>query len=525
MSSQPSRALLIAAGVLTQLIGATCLVLALASLPVAYDLKAGLAGLLASIVAAVAAIVCGTLLWRGKLVPLALSTVLDIGFGVGVPRGGTALEALLHILPPAEIHTAETLITGAAIVMFAAAILCVLSLPVALKLRQWARAEIAAGNTDPGITLQGVAAGPTHHGVAGAEVVSLRKAASFREIVEPKRPSAGASQQKLMPTQVIRLDATPRGRALVIVGVALTVIALGAFVITAATGGGGKSDHVALASPAAAGSSHTLATVDAPPVIDAPPALPPLDEFIMRFHEALVNPSNLGLVFDSKVFAFGVDAHEVAEGRDDVVAQLRKDLGNGGAVTVKFSHVASAGDVAWIAEELRIGNKTFAISAAASVTEGAWTIGALHWAVPMPNDMAYRLARSGDLAIPDAIPDSHDQSQLATTMATAFSSKPAFVEARSTRPDAFNYGSAGERLKGGDIIKKLFARIHAELRLHDVVKVGTLGARGGWGVANIEYTDADRDGTEVTQTFRLLAVWLQEDAGWRIVLTHFSNAR
>jgi ketosteroid isomerase-like protein len=111
-------------------------------------------------------------------------------------------------------------------------------------------------------------------------------------------------------------------------------------------------------------------------------------------------------------------------------------------------------------------------------------------------------------------------------MRTAFASKPSFVEARSARPDAFNFGSAsGERLKGGETIKKIFGRIKAVIKLHDAVKVGTLGERGGWGAANVDFTDADKDGTEVTQTFRVLVAWVKEDAGWRIVQTQWSNAR
>jgi hypothetical protein len=111
-------------------------------------------------------------------------------------------------------------------------------------------------------------------------------------------------------------------------------------------------------------------------------------------------------------------------------------------------------------------------------------------------------------------------------MRTGFASKPSFVAARSTRSDAFNFGSApGERIVGGDIIKKMFSRIRATIRLHDAVKVGLVGEHGGWGAANVEFTDTDRDGNEVTQTFRVLVAWLQEDAGWRMVQTQWSNPR
>jgi len=62
--------------------------------------------------------------------------------------------------------------------------------------------------------------------------------------------------------------------------------------------------------------------------------------------------------------------------------------------------------------------------------------------------------------------------------------------------------------------------------LHDAVKVGALGDRGGWGAANVDFTDADpSDGTQVTQTFRVLAAWLKEPDGWRIVQTRWSNPK
>ena len=44
-------------------------------------------------------------------------------------------------------------------------------------------------------------------------------------------------------------------------------------------------------------------------------------------------------------------------------------------------------------------------------------------------------------------------------------------------------------------------------------------------VINVEFTSADSDGTDVTQTFRVLAAWLKEDTGWRIVQTQWSNAK
>jgi hypothetical protein len=548
LGTQPSRALLITAGLLTQLIGFVCLILALASLPVAHDLASGMTGVIASAVAALAAIVCGSLVWRGRLVPLALAAGLDIGFGVALPRGGSALGAMLRILPADEADTAETMIMAAAIAMFVAAILCVLAIPSALRLRRWARAELARdpAATDPSGPPD-FDSSPIDENAPTKERPRVSRPSAQPMIPTPQAISAGNTlrgigsfkpSQKLMPTQVIRVD-TPRSKPLVIVGVAVTLIAIGVIVITAATGT--KSTAVAGTAPEADSTTRTATdggimpnaptvapTVDAG--IDAPPPAA-IADFIPRFHTALAaaTPAALGPLFDAKAFAFGVESHDLAEGRDAIVAQLREDIGklSGRALSIstKFSHIAAEGGVAWLAEELKVGAKTFFVTAVLGLRDNIWTIDAMHWAQAMPDETAFRLAREGELAIPDAIPDSHDDSPLAHAMRTAFASRPSFVEARSAHAEAINFGSAGERLKGGETIKRVLGKLKASIRLRDAVKVGAVGERGGWGIANIDFTATDRDGTEVTQTFRVLAAWIKEDAGWRIVQSHWSNAR
>lgn len=464
---------------MTQVLGVICLVLSFASLPVAHDLKTGTSGVIASIFASLAAIVCGTLIWRGRLIPLALAMGLNVGFGIGLPRAGSAIGSTLHF---ADIAAADTIVLIAAIAMFIAATLCIVAVPSALKLRAWARGELAKP-----------------------------------DYVEPPRPSVRTlpgvgPAKKLVPTQVIHVGAR-RGQPAIIIGVAVTLIALGIIVITATLGGSSPVDE-----PIVGADARVDMLIDAGS-IDAPPAPPSIDDFISAFHAAL-SDDKLDALFDPKVFSFGVESHDIAEGRDAVLAQLRDDIGPAPReVSAKFSSSASDGDVGWFAEELRVGDNTFVVTAALGLAGNVWTIHAVHWAKTMPNSEAYKLAREGNLATPDAIPDTHDESELAKTMREAFANKPSFVDARSLRPDAFNFGSAGERLRGGEAIKKIFGRIKATIHLHDAVKVGMIGARGGWGAANVDYTDSE------TQTFRVLAVWIKEDADWRIVQTQWSNPR
>jgi len=69
------------------------------------------------VIASLAAVVCGTLVWRGRLVPLALATGLDVGLGIVLPRGSSGIGALLRILPQGDVATAETLVTVGAIAL------------------------------------------------------------------------------------------------------------------------------------------------------------------------------------------------------------------------------------------------------------------------------------------------------------------------------------------------------------------------------------------------------------------------
>jgi len=505
---QPSRVLLILAGLLTQILGGACFVLALASLPVVHDLHGGTKAALASVIAALGAIVCGTLVWRGRLIPLALATGLDVGLGIVLPRGSSGIGALLRILPQGDVDTAETLVTIGAIALFIAATLNLVAIPAAIKLRKWARDELARPDYTPPQPQDGD-----------------RKSGTTLK---------GWGTTKLVPTQVLRVPGTPaRSKPIVIFAVAIPLIAVGIAIISVSTGGKSARDEIAFGSAGSAVPAKTVVR-DAAVAIDAAPVgsdaadEPGIEDFVGFFHSALGagDAAAIGALLDDGAFGFGIDAHEVAEGRDAVAAMLVKDLGGKASISTKLHEVGREGDVAWVAEELRAGGKSFVTSYIAGLHDGQWSIAAIHFAVAMPNSDAYQLARSGDLAVPDAIPGRTDDSALAVAMKTAFASKSSFVDARSTRSDAFNFGSApGEHIAGGDAIRKVFARIRATVHLHDAVRVGQVGAHGGWGAANVDFTDADRDGTDVTQTFRVLAAWVQEPAGWRIVQTQWSNAR
>ena len=273
--------------------------------------------------------------------------------------------------------------------------------------------------------------------------------------------------------------------------------------------------------------------VDAASAIDAPPP-PPLHNFLdaQRDLIGVGDLAKLAQTFAPSVFGFGIDADDVAEGRDAVEAMLTKNLGDpppdGFKVTSKFVSIGQEGTSAWTAEEIELSGPNLAprrivITQLAVATDGAWSVLALCWAQTVRDETAERLAILGTLPKPRAIAD-RVEGELGAAAKAAFVSRKAFADARSERDDAFNFGSGpGERIVGGAKIKALFTRLRAELRQDGGMRVVTAGSVG-FAALDAVYTQKGRAATDVSQTFRVLAVFLKEGTTWKIVQTQFSNA-
>lgn len=268
--------------------------------------------------------------------------------------------------------------------------------------------------------------------------------------------------------------------------------------------------------------------------IDAAP-LPPIHNFLDAQRDLIGTGDVAKLVqtFAPTAFAFGVDADDVAEGRDAIEAMLTKNLGDpppdGFKITSKFLAIGQEGPAAWTAEEIELSGpnlspRRIVITQLVTATNGAWSVLALCWARTVRDETAERLAILGTLPKPRAIADRVEGDELGKAAKTAFASRKSFADARSERDDGFNFGSGpGERIVGGAKIKSLFTRLRAELRLEGGVRVVTAGSVG-FAALNAVYTQKGRAATDVSQTFRVLAVFLQEGTAWKIVQTQFSNA-
>jgi len=524
------------AAVLTQLTCGACLLIGTVGLVLVLQNRAGgVVPAVAWLVAAMAGLVFGGLIYRGGLIPMLAATAIDAGFGIALitTRLGT-LRALLRILPEPDVATIGQALAAGGIAMLGVAALCLVAVPQGLRYARWFR-----------------------------DAAATRSAQSTARGFPPP-PVAARGSVYIIPAEA---QASRRRLYLVLGGVAIGIgagvgVLVSSMPRTARPSPGGSATSSAIGTPPEA--TLPLTTPREPADAALPPgdaSLPPdgagepgaigepsgpgaVQSLIDAQRAAIAHadvPALAGLV-TADVFGFGVDADEVAEGRDAVAAQLARDLGEppAGGFTVESTALSIGEDRghAWIAQELAIGAggrepRKLAITELAAVIDGRWRVVALHWATPVDDATALRLAVLKTLPAPGPIRDRHDGSdELDQAARAAFASRAAFAEARSERPDAFNYGSGGERARGGAGIKRIFTRLKAQIRVHDGVRVVGGGAWDpaqraapwiAWAAVNVDFTARTRAATDVTQTFRVLAILIKEGADWRLVQTQWSN--
>lgn len=503
---------------------------------------------------AMAGLVFGGLIYRGGLVSMLVAAVIDASFGIIlITIEYDTLRKLLKILPASDVGTIGDALSVAGYMMLGAAAMCLVALPQGIRFSRWFVAAAATrtamstarGFPPPPIPARGsvyiipadeasasrrrlyVVLGGLAIGVGAGVGVLVSSSKSTSPAVEHKPGTRlGGSGAGHGPGS----DKPPRS-ALGVPGDA------GPEARIASPGAPGDGNAAVATRPVAANETAGGGVV----VSLGPSATVASLLTAQRAAIAKVDVKALGALVSPAVFGFGVDADEVGEGRDAVVAQIARDLGDppAGGYTVE-SKALSIGDDrghAWIAEELEVGAagrepRRFAITELAAAIDGAWRIVALHWASPVADATAERLAILKTMPMPQPIPDRHDGSdELNRAVRAAFASRAAFAEARSERPSAFNFGSGGERAHGGVAIKRIFAKLKAQIRLRDGARVvaGNVWDPAqtapwiGWAAVNVDFTSKTRAATEVTQTFRVLAIMIKDGSDWKIVQTQWSN--
>jgi SnoaL-like protein len=557
------------AGVFTQLACAICLLLGTIAFVLVQQNGTGGAGLAIGWAAvAMVGLVLGGLMARGGLIAVIGSALVDGAFGVALlVMEYDDLRALLRVLPVSDVDTIAEVLTGAGGGMIATAIVCLVAIPQALRYTRWLSSDaglelMAASSTARGFPPPPISAmrGSMWHVPAAAhERRSYRRlyfalagfaigfGAGIGVLVSSTTRSRGGGSSE------VTSDAGA-GSAVASNGSngsnSAKVRTSGSGTNTSGSAATGSADSNAIAStgsnraPVDAGvpnAQHDAGTSSPPTVAAA--KIESVGALLAAERAALAkgDPKQLIALLAPHAFAFGVDADEVMEGRDAIEAQLDHDLGDmtgGAAVEAKYTHIGQLRDHAWIAQDLDIttrghGRRRFAVTQLAAQIDGNWTVVAWNWGIQVPDGAAENMLVLGTKPklkpVVDAIDGPRD---LDTAVRGAFASRDAFVDARSERDDAFNYGSApGERIIGGNRVKQIFGGLRAQIRLRDNVRAAAANAWDpkqkdpavAFAAVNVEYSFHGRAATELTQTFRVLAVLVKEGTTWRIVQTQWSH--
>ena len=558
----PGRAVLRLAGVLTQLICASCLLLGTIALVLVQQNNTGGSGyVIVWAVAALAGIVFGGLIGRGGMISVIGCTVLDAGFGIVLlALDHAVLRGLVRVLPASDIDMIATILVAAGGTMLAVAALCLLAIPQALRYARWLRSE-AERDDAPQLPATG-----QHRPVQMQYTLSQHSGLHVRpspNALEQFAPASSTNKGWAPHTAKISVWHMPaaspeerRSRRRLYIALAGFAIGFGAGIgvlVSATQKNDARVDaKPVVATPPDAGAVAEPAAIDAAdgPIGEGGAAenvrQPPSVQMLVQAQRvALANADldALAATLAPSAAGFGVDADELGDGRDALVAFLKRDLGelpaNGFTVESKYATFGELDTHAWIALELEVRApgrpaRHFTITELAHAKDGKWSVLAWHWSTPVPDATAERLAILGTLPSPKPIADlAVAPKELVAAVRAAFASRAAFVDARSDHADAFNFGSApNERIKGGARIKKVFSNLRAEIRIHDGVRVISGDAwdpaqKGAptiaYAMANVDFTTKTRAATDLTQTFRVLAIFVREGSAWNIVQTHWSH--
>ena len=233
-------------------------------------------------------------------------------------------------------------------------------------------------------------------------------------------------------------------------------------------------------------------------------------------------------------------------GREAVVADLTAVFGpalEAGATMTAASvdreiGVAPDGRGAWVAEGLTVtisGEPAtvipYRVTSVLSEDGGAWTVIAQAWSVGVTNEEAMAMATAGQLPPLAAIEPSVGEGAqaMADQLQAGCADASVWLASWSERPDAFAFGSAPEEaIEGGTTIREGMGQMVAAYQMTIAVNGGMhakLAPSGtvGFLAANLDMGMTLEGVGTVSQPYRALFVYLQEEGGWRLVQSHFSN--
>ncbi|MGE0550805.1 MAG: nuclear transport factor 2 family protein [Kofleriaceae bacterium] len=506
----PAHRTLQVAGVLTQLTGAANLLLGTIAFVLLYRADGALVASIAWALAAMACLAFGTAMHRGGLISVIAAAVLSAGFAIAhVVMDQAWLQRVLGAVDETRVHTISRGSVIGAAVMAAAAVTTVVAIPQAIRYGRWWRRGRRPG------------------------------------------PLLGPLE---VPTVIVREMKIRWRLYLALTGIA-TAIGVAVGVLFNAWHVPAEHDEATTTAMAAAVGALPASPVEPiaplPTTSQTSPAVKsvardpePIEMLLDAQRVAIMRADATAIAarFAASAFGFGIDANELAEGRDAIAAQIVRALGapptGGFIIESKFIAIGEVPGHAWIAQELAISGsgvepRRFAITQLAAQVEGMWNVVAVHWAHPVPGFVAMRKASKGSLPIPSPVPSRMvGSNELDAAVRAAFSSRETLVAALAEHPDAFNFGSTpGERIAGTAAIQKAIQAMGSSLRMQPgaIVVDGSAWdpaqrANPAVGVAAlIVDVDKPRRGKLVTQPVRVLAVLIRQPSGWRIVQLQWST--
>ncbi len=259
-----------------------------------------------------------------------------------------------------------------------------------------------------------------------------------------------------------------------------------------------------------------------------PPAAPPgkLDSFVavLGAEHAALGGAAAGVVdhalFAPSAFGFGIDATEAGVGPELLASFAAKDLANQPSYDGIVKSRRTVRGAAMLDAELVLYDNTAAFAMFTQLVvedKGVPQVRAWSWSHAVSDSDATAAARAKKLPVPAKITDVHGDAELEAAARAAFASRDAYVEALSTRDDAFSFGNDIADEWVGPQVKAAFQAMGGAFSLRDGLHVEKVTEDVGFAAGNINYKAG-----ATTKTFRVLAVFTKEPAGWKILQAHWS---
>jgi hypothetical protein len=243
-----------------------------------------------------------------------------------------------------------------------------------------------------------------------------------------------------------------------------------------------------------------------------------------------------GAPFDTNVFLFGSDPTEATAGKDELLAQMKKNAADRMRSDITRTYrstrlavgVAPDRRAAWAADEIDYtlrsskGEKNvhFRMTSLLALEDRGWRILASHYSVEVHHEDAFRKAGAHELPMPKQLGTqvAPGAEPLVDRFRQGVANPGASAAWISDRPGVIFYGTApGERHDGTEVKRLLAgAKMAARLTIPDGVRAGIVG-NAGWVAGNIVVSLG-----ELEVPFRTLEFYVKEGNDWKLVCAHSS---